>query len=144
MNQAYIYFGRIKFRKNKKNGGRRLIYANLDNTLAENDLTKVMRRGIRKKYRKACEAGCRVKTVYRKMETDGDENYCFYKYGAYNTPQEKDCTERTQFCRKAKDGQCHWYKTKSFYQCKCTNGLAKNPLGKEAQRACSEYRKRTS
>ncbi|WP_411027160.1 hypothetical protein, partial [Salmonella sp. s54925] len=122
-NRRYIYFGRMFRHRNKtmKAASEQFMVSNLFNTMAESAVTKIMRRGFRKKYTQGCNSGCHVQTVFRET-TKLHEKHCFWRYNPNLAPK-KDCRADNQFCLKGNDGLCHWKKTKLYYKCISENKM---------------------
>lgn len=121
--QVYIFFGRMYRYTNKtmKPSGEQKMLSSLANTMAESSVSKVMRRGFRKKYHKGCKSGCKVRTVYGQT-TRKSKHYCYWNAMAFRSHM-KDCCKTTQFCYKGKDGFCTWKVTKAYKKCQAENKM---------------------
>ncbi|CAB3976606.1 tissue inhibitor of metalloproteases [Paramuricea clavata] len=122
-NEKCVFFGKMfRYRNDTMMpASSQKMMANLGNTMVESSITKIMRRGLRRKYAKGCKQGCKVRTVYWNTTTKSKE-FCDWNVNQFRPPQ-IDCRKTTQFCYRGKDGYCQWKATKDYKKCLKRNKL---------------------
>lgn len=122
-NEKCVFFGKMSRYSNNtmRPSSSQVMMANIGNTMHESTLSKVMRRGLRKKYDKGCKSGCQVRTVYWKV-TSKSKEFCYWNVNDFR-PSKEDCCKTAQFCYRGKDGYCEWKQTKDYKKCLQRNKL---------------------
>ncbi|XP_046851712.1 metalloproteinase inhibitor 3-like [Xenia sp. Carnegie-2017] len=111
-NKKYFFFGKM-FRfanKTMKPADKQMMMAGMTNVIPESSMTKLMKRGLRKKYAKGCRQNCKVKTVWwESQKVTKHLNHCTWQDRDMTFGQ-TDCVGKEDFCYRAKDGYCQWRK----------------------------------
>ncbi|XP_028391505.1 uncharacterized protein LOC114516276 isoform X2 [Dendronephthya gigantea] len=116
-NQKCVFFGKLR----RYNDGtmmpasKQRMMAGDGNTIEESTITKIMKRGLRRKYAKGCKQGCQVETAFW-AKNEKSKTHCYWNINEYARHQ-IDCRRTTQFCYRAKNGFCEWKETSEYRKC---------------------------